>query len=225
MTRWLLLTALMLSPVLAAAQDLARLEQTLPTSFEESASINYQPVAPLSSSSFAPPPPISPGERTHWIVFGTIGAESLGIGVLASGWDTAWDTPMEWERNARGFEKRYLQREADVAISSTIEAGLGAIWGEDPRFIPSGRRGVWPRMRWAMETTVLAPRRDGKLAPAWGRYAGNTVNNVIENAWLPPSATTWQQTALRSGEGMLGRLTGNLWDEFWPDTRRLIRRR
>jgi hypothetical protein len=224
MTRWLLLTALMLSPVLAAAQDLARLEQTLPTKFEESAAINGQPAASLSTSLLAPPP-ISPAERTHWIVSGTLGPESLGVGVLASAWDTAWDTPMEWERNARGFEKRYLQREADVAISSSLEAGLGAIWGEDPRYIPSGRRGVWPRMRWAMETTVLAPRRDGTLAPAWGRFAGNTVNNVIENAWLPPSATTWQQTALRSGEGMLTRLTGNLWDEFWPDTRRLIRRR
>jgi hypothetical protein len=55
------------------------------------------------------------------------------------------------------------------------------------------------------------------LRLAWARFAGNTVNNVIENAWLPPSATTPRQTALRSLDGLLGRLAGNLWDEFWPD--------
>ena len=75
-----------------------------------------------------------------------------------------------------------------------------------------------------MKTVVLAPRRDGRLAPAWGRFAGNVVNNVIENAWLPPSVTTPAQTALRSVDGLAGRLIGNLWDEFWPDCRKRIHR-
>jgi hypothetical protein len=223
MTRWVLLTALSLSPALAAAQDQTRLEQTLPTTFEMSPAV-IDGSAPLPNLASMAPPPMSGAERTRWIVSGTIGAESLGVGVLTSTWETAWNIPFEWQRTLTGFEKRYLEREADVSISNTLEAGLGAIWGEDPRYIPSGRRGVWPRVRWAMETAFVAPRRNGKMAPAWGRYVGNTVNNVIENAWLPPSATTWQQTALRSGEGMLSRVTGNLWDEFWPDTRRLLRR-
>ncbi len=72
---------------------------------------------------------------------------------------------------------------------------------------------------------ILAPRRDGHLAPAWGRYAGNVFNNVIENAWLPPSATTGQMTALRSVNGLVGHAAGNLWREFWPDVREMIRRR
>jgi len=29
--------------------------------------------------------------------------------------------------------------------------------------------------------------------------------------------TTPGQTALRSANGLLGRLAGNLWEEFWPD--------
>jgi hypothetical protein len=176
----------------------------------------------LSANTYVP---IAAVGRTGWIVGGTVGPQSLGVGVLASTWLTAVNSPREWERTSSGFGKRYAEREADVAISNTIEAGLGAIWGEDPRYIPSGRKGVWPRARWAIKTVLLAPRKDGRLAPAWGRYAGNVVNNVIENRWLPPSVTTWQQTTARSAAGLVGRLGGNLWEEFWPDARRLLRRR
>lgn len=162
-------------------------------------------------------------ERIEWIVVGTIGVRSLTlVGPLAAAWQTAFNTPAEWGQSWEGFGKRYLAREADVAISNTLEAGVGALWGEDPRYIPSGRKGIWPRARYAMTVVFLAQRRDGHLAPAWGRYVGNTLNNIVENSYLPPSITTPGQTVLRSANGFLGRLGGNLWDEFWPDARRLI---
>jgi hypothetical protein len=170
--------------------------------------------------------PITPAQRVDWIVDGTIGKRSLTlIGPLATAWQTAFNTPEEWGRGFSGIAKRYAQREADVAISNTIEAGLGALWDEDPRYIPSGRKGIWPRARYAIKTVFLAQRRDGSLRPAWGRYAGNTLNNLIENSWLPPSMTTGGQTALRSGLGMLGRLGGNAWEEFWPDVARRFRKK
>jgi hypothetical protein len=157
-----------------------------------------------------------------WIVDGVVGLQSLGVGVLASTWDTAINSPEEWGRTGKGFAKRYLEREADVAISSSIEAGVGAFWGEDPRYIPSGRRGFWPRTRYAAKTVFLAQRPDGRLAPAWGRVAGNVFNNVIENTWLPPSVTTPGATTLRTGQGFAGRLVGNLWAEFWPEIRKRL---
>jgi hypothetical protein len=169
--------------------------------------------------------PITAGQRVYWVVDGTVGLRSLlAVGPYSAAWFTAWNTPEEWGRTWSGFGKRYLQREADVAISSSMEAGLGAIWGEDPRFVPSRRHGIWPRARFAMKTAFLAPRRDGHLAPAWGRYASNVFNNVIENTWLPPSVTTPGQTAYRSAAGMGGRVVGNLWDEFWPDAWKYLRR-
>jgi len=168
--------------------------------------------------------PISGAQRVGWIVDGTVGPGSLAIGVVAASWQTGLNVPEEWGQTWSGFGKRYIEREADVAISNTIEAGLGAIWGEDPRYLRSGRRGVWPRARYALKTVFLAQRSDGHLAPAWGRYAGNVFNNVIENAWLPPSAATWEQTTLRSANGFLGRAASNLWEEFWPDVRKRFKR-
>lgn len=178
---------------------------------------------PLTAGTYVP---ITEAQRIDWIVDGTIGRKSLFVvGPLATAWQTGFNTPDEWERGGSGIAKRYAQREADVAISNSIEAGLGALWGEDPRYIPSGRKGIWPRARYAIKTVFLAQGRDGRLRPAWGRYAGNTLNNLIENAWLPPSVTTSGQTALRSGMGMLGRLGGNAWEEFWPDVVRRFRKK
>ncbi len=148
--------------------------------------------------------PITGGQRIDWIVAGTVGTSSLRIGIVASLWDTAINSPEEWGRTASGLAKRYLEREADVAISSAIEAGVGAFWGEEPRYIPSNRKGFWPRTRYAAKTVFLAQRRDGRLAPAWGRVAGNVVNNVIENTWLPPSATTGGETTLRTDRRVRG---------------------
>ena len=119
-----------------------------------------------------------------------LGPRSLGVGVLAATWQMSWEIPKEWPRSPYGFQLRYLEREADVAISNTLEAGLGALWGEDPRYVRAPRGRVGSRVAHAVKTVVLAPRPDGQFKPAWGRFAGNVFNNVIENAWLPPSMTT-----------------------------------
>ncbi len=189
-----------------------------------------QDVSPSSPS--APPPavapatyvPITPAQRLDWIVGGTIGPRSLGVGVIASAWQTAWNTPEEWGQTWSGAGRRYLAREADVAISNTMEAGFGALWGEEPRYIRAPVRGVKARTAYALKTVLLAQRPDGHLAPAWGRYLGNVLNNIVENSYLPPSVTTPGETTLRSVNGLLGRLAGNLWEEFWPDIRRHLKR-
>ena len=61
-----------------------------------------------------------------------------------------------------------------------------------------------------MKTGVPRPGPRRPLASGLGRYAGNTVNNVIENTWLPPSMTTpaIDRAAQRPGHS-LGRIGGN----------------
>jgi hypothetical protein len=158
-------------------------------------------------------------------VDGAVGLHSLTIvAPLAAAVQTGFDEPPEWQRRWSGFGKRYLQHEADVALSNSIEAGLGAIWGEEPRYVRSGKRGIRARAKYAIVTAFVTQRRDGHLGPAWGRYVANTVNNVIENAWLPPSATTPRQTVVRSALGFLSRIGNNAWEEFWPDVARRLHR-
>jgi len=170
--------------------------------------------------------PMTGSERIHWIVDGTIGPKSLAVvGPISVGWQTAWNTPDEWGQSWDGVGKRYAQRLADVAISNTLEGGLGAIWGERADYLRSGRKRFKSRLGYALKTAFLAYRPDGHLEFAWARLAGNTINNVIENTWLPPSATTWQQTTWRSASGFGSRAIGNVWEEFQPEIMRVVFRR
>lgn len=215
--RWSYLPIVVLLAIVMPTSTAAAQEDSAPGAAEGAQ--NAQ--SPAISLSYVP---IGGGGRVDWIVDDTIGPFSLAAGALKAAFQTALDTPKRWGRSPSGFGKRMGNREIDVGLSSSIEAGLGAIWGEEPRYIPSHRSGIWSRVRYATKTVVVTQRQDGHLAPAWGRYAGNVLNNVIENTWLPSSVTTWRGTLVRSGGGFLSRWGGNLWREFWPDVRdRLMR--
>ena len=181
---------------------------------------------PARAQTASPDPytPITSGERAKWIVEGSIGPRSLATGAFTSTWGTAINSPHEWERTWSGFGKRFGDREARVTISNSLEGGLGAIWGEDPRYGRLGRGGLWPRARHALKSSVLARRRDGQLAPAWGRYVGDVASTAIARTWLPPSATSAVGTTWSITNSVLGRMVGNAFAEFWPDARQLLKK-
>jgi len=177
---------------------------------------------PLSSTD--PYVPITGAQRAKWILDGSTSIRSLGAGVVVDTWLTAWNIPEEWGRGWSGIGKRYVSREAGVTISNSVEASLGAAWGEEPRYFRAPPGGLGSRIGFAAKSTVLARRRDGHFAPAWARYAGNVATNIVEESWLPPSARGPGNIAARSTPGLLGRFAGNLFEEFWPDVKKLLRR-
>jgi hypothetical protein len=183
-----------------------------------------QPTAGAQGGTVAAYVPITPAGRVDWVVQSAVSLSALGLGAAGSTWMTAENWPREWGRGGTGFGRRYLDSQGSAAVSSAIEAGLGMAWGEDPRYLRSGKQGIGTRLRYAVKSVVLAPRHDGQLGPAWGRLSGNLLGNAIENSWLPPSGRTRNQTLSRVGFAALDRLAGNLWAEFWPDARQRLRR-
>jgi hypothetical protein len=167
--------------------------------------------------------PITPQQRREWLFDGIAGPKSIGAGLMSGTWQTAVDSPREWN-GASGFTRRVLAYEAHNGVSTGIEASLGVFWGEDPRRMRSGRARFARRLEFAAKTVVLAPRPDGHLAPAWARYAGAVGSNVVENAWLPSRLTTPRATARRLAAGLVSRLALNLWTEFGPDLLRGLAR-
>jgi hypothetical protein len=163
--------------------------------------------------------PITPQQRREWVIGGVAAPKNVGLGLISSTWQTVVDSPHEWN-GASGFAKRALTNEAQNGVSRTLEAGFGSFWGEDPRRLRSGDGHFGGRLGFAVKTVVLAPRSDGHLAPAWGRYAGLIGSSVVENAWLPSRMTTTRDTTRRIAEGLVSRLVVNLWTEFGPDLRR-----
>jgi hypothetical protein len=191
--------ALVLLPLPAAAQEV--------------------PPAPTAPQLYTPP---SASDRVNWVVEGTLSLPVIAVNAADSAWSTHVNWPREWGRGALGFSKRFADEEAFGTVSNSIEAGLGSFWGEDPRYRRAGEGSLWRRVHHAVMATVLAPRRDGHLAPAWARFAAEGGALQIENVWLPPSARTPNATAWRLGGDMAFRAMSNVWDEFWPDVRKRI---
>ena len=170
--------------------------------------------------------PVDPGGqnagigRLDWTVHSTIGPPSLWTGVLSATWGTAFNKPNEYGRSFDGFAKRYGLRLTGVATSNVMEAGLGAIWGEDPRYHRADARSFGTRLSRAFKMTVEAQNRDGRDAPAYARFIAIAGSNAISDTWRPDSQRTASNTMLRIGLGFGGRLAGNLWEEFWPDAKK-----
>jgi hypothetical protein len=169
-----------------------------------------------------PNSPLTSSERAAWVAGEIASPGALGSAAFTSAWMTRGNSPKEWPRTAAGYGRRFADTQAATAISSSIEAELGSLWGEDPRFLRSSRHERLARVRHAVASVAMARRGDGHRAPAWGRFAGRVAGSVIENTWLPPSAATRSQTTARVATGFGGKLAANLWSEFWPDLRRRL---
>jgi hypothetical protein len=164
--------------------------------------------------------PITGKERFEWFVSQTIGPSSLFVGVLSAGIATARDKPFEYGPGWEGFGKRYGIRLSGVSTGNAMNAGLGALWGEDPRYFTATGRPFGARMRNIVTYTFMARRPDGHLAPAYARYIATPGNNFLSNAWRANSAAL-KRTAI----GFAGRMGANAFREFWPDVKKLITHR
>jgi hypothetical protein len=106
-----------------------------------------------------------------------------------------------------------------IATSNVMEAGLGAIWGENPRYIRAAGAPFGNRIGHIVKMTFLAQNRDGKSRPAYARYIAIPGNNFLSNTWRADSEATVSRASLRTALGFLGRMGTNAFEEFWPDVR------
>jgi hypothetical protein len=165
--------------------------------------------------------PITGQERLHWIAKSTLGPESLAAGLLTAALATGRDTPPEYGTHWDGFGKRYGMRLTGVSTGSVMEAGLGSLWGEDPRYFRAGPP-FKGRIKNIVVMTFAARRTDGNLAPAYARYVGEAGNNFLSNTWRADSASTVSAACVRIVLGFVGRMSSNAFAEFWPDAQKRL---
>ena len=164
--------------------------------------------------------PITRWQRAQWALSSTAGPENLAAGVLSASVGTAVNRPNEYGPTWGGFGQRYGIRLTGISTGNAIEASLGALWGEDPRYerLPEAPFGA--RVRNIVRFTFVAHRHDGQVAPAYARYIAIPGNNVLSDLWRVQSEANARDTALRTVWGILGRMGANAFAEFWPDVRK-----
>lgn len=176
--------------------------------------------APLQSQAqSAPYLPITSRQRLGWLVTDTVGPAHLASGLLTAASGTAVDRPKEYGPGGRGFGERYGIRLTGTATGNVMEAGAGALWGEDPRYFRVAGKPFGARVRNVMKQTFLARRRDGSFKPAYARFIAIPGNNFLSNTWRADSEADNPHAAVRTLEGFAGRMAGNAFKEFWPDVK------
>jgi len=177
------------------------------------------------SASIKPYHAITARQRFQWFIQSTVGPETLAVGLFSAGIGTARDAPREYGGHWGGFADRYGMRLTGVSTGNAMEAGLGAIWGEDPRYFRAYHQNFAGRIRNVVGMSFLAHNRSGQLSPAYARYVAMPGNNFLSNTWRADSEANNRAAAVRTGLGFLGLMGKNAFTEFWPDVDRRVFRR
>jgi hypothetical protein len=173
----------------------------------------------------APYAPITGKQRIQWAAVETFGPASLMYGTLSAGIGTARDSPKEYGPHWDGFAKRYGMRFTGLATSHVMEAGFGAIWGEDPRYVRNQNLPFKRRVGNVLLLTVTARNRQGDLMPAYARFIAIPGSNFLANTWRVSSDATVGAALSRTAYGFLSQVGSNAWNEFWPDVKRRVFKR
>ena len=134
---------------------------------------------------------------------------------FAAGISQAYNTPPEWKQGAAGYGKRFGSDFGIAAISTTMRYGLAEAFREDTLYYRCECKGVFPRLRHAVISTLTARRgQDGhsvfSLPALVAPYAGSMT---AVYAWYPDRYSA--KDALRMGNyTMLGYVGGNIALEF-----------
>jgi hypothetical protein len=169
--------------------------------------------------------PMTGPMRLKWFVKSSIGRESLAAGVFSAAIGTATNSPREYGPHWDGLAKRYGMRFTGIATSNAMEAGLGSLWGEDPRYFRKPYSPFKARVLNAVQTTFTARHEDGSFQPAYARFIAISGSNFLSNTWRADREATSGHATLRIFYGVLGRMGSNAFAEFWPDVRKLMHRK
>lgn len=123
----------------------------------------------------------------------------------------------------QGYGKRF-----GATLANTEAAGLFRVWllptlfDEDPRYYPSGKRGLVPRA-WYAGTRVLVGRTDdGRNTFNWSEILGTVITASLTNAYYPRRDRGFTDTVSRSFGGVSSDAASNVLREFWPDIKRVF---
>lgn len=178
---------------------------------------------PLAAQSYAP---MTARERVQWFGASTFGVRSLLIADPAvSVWRTYLDRPVEWDSGIDGFGKRYASRVAVNTFTNSAEAGLGAIWKEDPRYFRSGEGAVSRRLGAAAKQIFLSRYGDGNYRFGAAKAAGIVGGSFVQKLWMPESVISNRDCTVRIGGNYGARFLNNLFREFGPDIRKIFKKR
>jgi len=164
----------------------------------------------------APSVGLSGQDRLRWVALSTFGTKNLAAGVFVAGIQTWRNEPDAWGPHWDGFGTRYGARLAAGGTSNVLEAGIGSLWGEDPRYFRAAGQPMKTRIVHVVKMAFVDHNRAGGTQLAYARYLAVPGGILISNTWRLDQSTAGHVTH-QVALGFLSRITSNAFSEFVPD--------
>lgn len=176
------------------------------------------------AASLPPYPPMTGNAKFRYYLRSTYGPASILSSAAASGIKQARDSVPEWGQGMEGYGKRLAAALGQKAISHTVRFGLGSLMHEDPRYFESGSSGIWHRTLYAAGQTFVAHKDSGGIRPGYTYFISMAAGLYASRQWRPARYRTAREY-ISAGAVSIAVYTGkNLFKEFLPDIRRIVRR-
>jgi len=173
----------------------------------------------------APYQSFTPRQYLRWFTTNTMDPANLVGGIFQSALGTAPNRPREYGPHWGGFADRYGMGMTRSVTGNAIEAGVGLILRQDPRYFRLPDRPFKARVGNVLRLAFAARGGGGSFGPAYARYMALFGNNFVSNSWRVHSEANSHDALLRTSEGFGGLLASNAFEEFWPDVKKRVLRK
>jgi hypothetical protein len=137
----------------------------------------------------------------------------------------AAEAPTEWGQGGAAYGKRFGSTLAWSGIHSALAFGLDSTLHQDPRYFRSGGAGFWRRSGHALRGTLLTRTDSGGETLSTWRIGSAYGAAFLSNQWYPDRLNTARLGFIQGSVTLGFDLAGNLGKEFWPDIRKVLRRK
>ena len=181
---------------------------------------------PLATPVPAVQSPVAPldlkGKRDYFLK-SAFSPEAIGRIAFTSGFSQIGGSD-KWGSGMGGWGHRVGARYAEHLTKRSIQFGIGALRGEDPRFFRSNEEGFWARTAFQLKRTVTVQMDNGGTSVAVGKLVGTFGANALSSYWDPRRPDPLKNGLTSTGINLGSDFATRMLREFWPDLKRMFKR-
>ena len=148
---------------------------------------------------------------------GTVDPMSFVRSAASAGLGQWRDRPKEWGEGWEAYGKRYLSSYAEHITTATLLYGTSSLFHEDNRYIRSTETGFQPRLRYALESSILARHEDGSRHLSISKISSFLGAALISRSWQPHSSRGMRAAGTNFAVSMGVSAGFDVVREFLPD--------
>ena len=139
---------------------------------------------------------------------------------FSSGWQQLRDTDPRYGVDSGAYGQRLgAAAIRDLSMRTFSDGVMPALLHEDPRYYRRADGTIWQRSVYAASRVFIGQRDSGASGFNTSVIVGHGMASALTMAYYPDKSANGKVVFSTWGFSLLGEAGGNLWSEFWPDTR------